>query len=192
MLGDLFAMLIETIGGFFVMLLIVRAVMRWMRISSITQVGQFVLSLTNWLVVPAQKLVPSVGRLDLACLLPAWVLEALIVLLSAWARSGLLSASGGVAMAVLTIAVFELVKTAIYLLIGVVLISVILIGGPPSIAAARARRTPRETRPALDRRGAGRRRRSRCRRARAGDPDALEGRMTRGSIGRRRVPRRRR
>lgn len=126
MLGDLFAMLIETIGGFFVMLLIVRAVMRWMRISFITQVGQFVLSLTNWLVVPAQKLVPSVGRLDLACLLPAWLLEALIILLSAWARSGLLSASGGVAMAVLTIAVFELVKTAIYLLIGVVLISVVL------------------------------------------------------------------
>lgn len=126
MLGDLFAMLIETIGGFFVMLLIVRTVMRWMRISFITQMGQFVLSLTNWLVVPAQKLVPSVGRLDLACLLPAWILEAVIVLLAAWARHGALGASGGLAMAVLTIAVFELVKTALYLLIGVVLIAAIL------------------------------------------------------------------
>lgn len=126
MLGDLFAMLIETIGGFFVMLLIVRTVMRWMRISFITQMGQFVLSLTNWLVVPAQKLVPSVGRLDLACLLPAWILEAVIVLFAAWARHGALGASGGLAMAVLTIAVFELVKTALYLLIGVVLIAVIL------------------------------------------------------------------
>lgn len=126
MLGELLAMLIETIGGFFVMLLIVRAVMRWMRISFINQIGQFILHLTNWVVVPAQKLVPAAGRLDLACLLPAWLLEALIVLLSAWVRHGALGVSGGVLMAVLTIAVFELVKTALYLLIGVVLLAAIL------------------------------------------------------------------
>jgi YggT family protein len=126
MFGDLMAMLLSTVGGFFVMLLIARAAMRWMRISFISQVGQFVLTLTNWLVVPAQSVLPSVGRLDLACLVPALLFEALIVWLSAVLRFGMPELTSHMVLAVLTIAVFELVKSALYLLIGLVLLTAIL------------------------------------------------------------------
>lgn len=126
MLQELFAMLLETLGGFMTMLLIVRLVMRWMRISFINQIGQFILHTTNWIVVPAQRLVPSVGRLDVACLLPAWLLQVLIVVVSEWVRHGMLGVSGVAAAAMLTIAALELFKTALYLLMGVVIMSAIL------------------------------------------------------------------
>ncbi len=57
--------------------------MRWMRISFVNQIGQFVLVTTNWAVMPLQRVLPSVGRLDLSSLVPAWLLQVILVLVVA-------------------------------------------------------------------------------------------------------------
>jgi YggT family protein len=56
---------------------LLRLYMRWQRMSFGNPVGRFVQALSDWLVVPLQRLVPSDRRLDVASLLAAWLLKLL-------------------------------------------------------------------------------------------------------------------
>ena len=126
MLSGMFMMVLETLAGLITMLLLVRTAMRWMRISFINQLGQFILATTNWIVLPAQKILPSVGKLDLSALVPAWVLQMLLVVLTV-----LLSGSGfgnpaSALIGVMAIGALLLLRTTLYLLMGVVILSAVL------------------------------------------------------------------
>ncbi|MFT4173070.1 MAG: YggT family protein [Rhodocyclaceae bacterium] len=119
-------MILETIGGFITMLLLVRTAMRWMRVSFVNQLGQFILATTNWLVVPAQRILPSVGRLDLSALVPAWGVQVLLViltvLLAGFSFGNPVTALGGV----LVVGALNLVKSALYLLMFAVIVGAVL------------------------------------------------------------------
>lgn len=54
---------------------LVRVAMRWWRIALGNPVGRLVQALSDWLVLPLQRVVPPTGRLDLAGLLGAWLLK---------------------------------------------------------------------------------------------------------------------
>lgn len=97
---------------------LVRAYMRWQRISFVQPLGQFILALTDRLVLPLQRVLPGFrGRLDVASLVAAWLLkllQAAVVMsllgLSAWtllpvlALLGLLRLALSVGMAVVVVA----------------------------------------------------------------------------------------
>ncbi|HSD39994.1 MAG TPA: YggT family protein [Rhodocyclaceae bacterium] len=122
MFTQMIVYLLQTIIGFFCMLLLVRTAMRWMRISFVNQVGQFVLVTTNWAVVPMQRILPSVGRLDLSSLVPAWLLQVLLVLLIAAINGFGFSDPLAVLLRAFAFGALELLRSALYLLMFVVII----------------------------------------------------------------------
>jgi uncharacterized protein YggT (Ycf19 family) len=107
--------------------LLARFIMQWQRVSFRNPIGQFVVATTDWLVLPLRRFIPGLGGLDLASLLPAWVVQVLVV----FAMLGLLGRIGAAnpfsLLAVMWgVGLLETVKVALYLLMGVVLMSAIL------------------------------------------------------------------
>ena len=66
--------LIDSLAAFLTILLLLRFLMQWFRISFANQLGKFVVQLTNWLVIPLRRVLPGVFGVDLASLLPAMLL----------------------------------------------------------------------------------------------------------------------
>ena len=126
MLNGALALIAQTLAGFFTMMLLVRAVMRFMRISFVGQLGQFVLATTNWAVAPLQRILPNVAGFDLASLIPAWLIEMLLELVMAFLRRSTLGNPANVIAGLAGLGALELVSTALMLLMGLVIVGAIL------------------------------------------------------------------
>lgn len=125
MLGGLVTLIVDAAASFFTMMLLTRALMRWLRISFITPLGQFILATTDWAVVPTQKLLPSHPGPNLACWLPAWLIQVVAALLL-----GALGAGIGNPVALLSAAALVgsigLVTCLLQLVMLVVIVSAVL------------------------------------------------------------------
>ena len=69
--------LIDIVATFFVVSLLLRFHFQWLRVPFRNPVGQFVLATTNWMVVPARRVVPGLAGLDLGTLSGDFVLGGL-------------------------------------------------------------------------------------------------------------------
>src|SRR5438552_17451343 len=76
MFGDIATFLVDTVVTFIVFLLLARFLLQWLRVPIRNPVGEFLLATTNWIVVPARRLVPGVARTHWVTLLLAWILQA--------------------------------------------------------------------------------------------------------------------
>ena len=127
MFGQIAQLLIQTAFGFFVYALLLRFHMQWLRAPFRNPVGQFVSALTDWIVRPARRVVPGLFGLDLASILIAWIVEALMLVLLYWLRGFSFAGAPGIAAGILfTLAAMELMRASLYLLIGVVIVQVII------------------------------------------------------------------
>lgn len=127
MLRQIVQFLIETLFGFFVYLLLLRFYMQWLRVPFRNPIGEFVAALTNWMVLPARRVIPGLFGLDLATLMLAWLAEVLMWLLMLWLRGFSIAGAPGTAFGVLAaLGVIELAKLSLNLLIGVVIVQVVL------------------------------------------------------------------
>jgi YggT family protein len=81
MLADIARFLLEILGSLLVALLLLRAWMRYIGMPSRNPVAQFTYAMTNWLVGPLSRLLPSRGRVDWASIVAALVVTLLIVIL---------------------------------------------------------------------------------------------------------------
>ncbi|MBI4754181.1 MAG: YggT family protein [Betaproteobacteria bacterium] len=127
MLTQLLLMIINAIGAFIVGLLLVRFLMQWTRVSFRNQVGHFVTSLTDWLVLPLRRFVPGILGLDLATLVGAWLVQTLLVLVEVWLRGLPFGATALAGLGiVLVLGFFEILRLGVYVIIGIVLISAVL------------------------------------------------------------------
>lgn len=127
MLTNLLLLILEAFSGFFVFLLLVRFHMQWLRISFRNRIGQFVTALTNWLVHPLRKLIPGFFGLDWASLAGALLLHGTYLTIAFWLKHFAFGDQVGVAIPViLAIALIELLRFSIYLLIAVILVSAAL------------------------------------------------------------------
>ena len=68
--------LVKTLGDLYVMTFILRFVLQWVRADFYNPLAQFVVRATNPLVVPARRLIPSAGGVDLPTLVVMVLLEA--------------------------------------------------------------------------------------------------------------------
>ena len=75
MLFDILTFVVEVAVTLVGSACLLRLAMRWRRMSMGNPVGRFVQALSDWLVMPLQRLVPPAGRLDTASLLGAWLLK---------------------------------------------------------------------------------------------------------------------
>ncbi|SBT05759.1 conserved membrane hypothetical protein [Candidatus Accumulibacter aalborgensis] len=80
--------LLDALTGFLSTALLLRFYMQTFRVSFNNQVGSFVVELTNWLVRPLRKALPGLFGLDLASLLPAYVLQLIFVCTVFFLRAG--------------------------------------------------------------------------------------------------------
>ena len=127
MLAQIASLVVDFVGGFFVLMFLLRFYFQWLRVPFRNQVGEFVVATTNWMVKPARRVVPSLLGLDLASFLCAWLLQAAILamLLTIGGRD-LSSAPGIAAGAIFAIALVDLLAISVKILLFVVIVQAVL------------------------------------------------------------------
>lgn len=141
--------LIDAVVSFFCVLFLLRFMMQAMRVSFAGQLGNFVVALTNWAVKPLRRIIPGVGGFDWSCVFAAFVLQLLLAGLLV-GLSGRLGETGGGTMAMMIgwFALRGVLRMAVYILIGALILQAVLSWiNPYSPLAAPANQL---TRPILD------------------------------------------
>ncbi len=119
-------LILDVAFGIVVYSLLIRFLMQLLHAPFRNPIGQAVMALTDWLVKPLRRVLPGYGGIDWATLLAAYVLQ-IAWLLALYALFGRGFAMGGAGIAYLAAAAaLELVKTAIWILIIVVIVQAVL------------------------------------------------------------------
>jgi YggT family protein len=113
--------LVDAVASFFVFMLLARFHFQWLRVPFRNPVGEFVLATTNWMVVPARRVIPGLAGLDLASLLLAWAVQAL----GLWLQAAILGAEPGFGM-IAAVALVDLVRYSLYILVFAVIVQAVL------------------------------------------------------------------
>lgn len=127
MLAGALQFLIESVFNLFAIALLLRFLLQWLRASFRNPFSQFLVALTNFIVLPLRKVIPGLGGLDLASLLAAWLVE-LVMALLVLAVNGfpLVVAGWGVVPGVALWAAVKLLSLGIYVFMGAVLLQALL------------------------------------------------------------------
>jgi YggT family protein len=123
MLIQIISLLLNVAVGLVAGACLLRLYMQWTGTNFYNPVGQLVLSLTNWLVLPMRRFIPSWGRLDSSSLLAAILLKLLQHLL----MSALMASAGAATplLASIVMALFDLLALALSLLTALLIAAVI-------------------------------------------------------------------
>ena len=122
---QILSFILESVAGFFTFAFLARFAMQWARAPFRNPIGQFVVALTDWAVLPARRVIPSAWGLDLPSLMLAWLMQALYMGVR-YALSGLSVMSPNHIAAMAISALFQTAGLACDLAIGVVIISAVL------------------------------------------------------------------
>ncbi len=127
MLANILLLVLDAAGGFLTLMLLARFYMQWQRISFRNQLGQFVVTTTDWIVRPLRRFIPGLFGLDMASLLPAWVVQVLLVMAELSLRGAVFSGNTAAVLAGLWgVGLIELLRMMVYLMFAVVLGSALL------------------------------------------------------------------
>ena len=126
MLGSALGFLIDVVFGLFTYALLLRFVMQVLRAPFRNPVGQAVVALTDWIVKPLRKILPGFKGIDWASLLATYLFQVLWLSAFYVVFGKGFSLLGIGAAYLLAVAALALVKTALWLLIGVVFVQAIL------------------------------------------------------------------
>ncbi|HOF52826.1 MAG TPA: YggT family protein [Rhodoferax sp.] len=125
MLYQIVSLLLEVAAGLIAGVCLLRLYMQYQRIPisarSGNPMGKFIFALTDWLVLPLRRVVPAVGRWDMASLVAAFLVQ-LAQFCILWVLTGMAASLASVAV----LAVFGLVRMAISGLTGLVIVYAIL------------------------------------------------------------------
>lgn len=117
--------ILQSVAAFFTFALLARFAMQWARAPFRNPIGQFVVTVTDWMVKPARRVIPTAWGLDLPSVLLAWLMQA-IYLDVIYGLSGFFEGGAGHVIIIATVAVIETASIACTLVIGVVIISAVL------------------------------------------------------------------
>jgi YggT family protein len=126
MLTQAVAFLLETFLGLFALALLLRFYLQLLRAPARNPMSTFLAALTNWIVVPARRVIPGLFRVDLSTLVLAWLTELIllcgITLLRGAGVAGLL----GALLVLALVAAVEVVKLSLYILMVAVIVQAVL------------------------------------------------------------------
>lgn len=122
---QILSFILESVAGFFTFAFLARFAMQWTRAPFRNPIGQFVVTVTDWMVKPARRVIPTAWGLDLPSLLLAWLMQA-IYLGIIYTMSGFILGGPAHIAAVALIALIETANVACTLAFGVVIISALL------------------------------------------------------------------
>ena len=121
---DALRFLINTVFGLIVYTALLRFIMQWLRAPFRNPLGQATMALTDWAVKPLRRVLPGRGGYDWASLVVAWLGQ--MLWLGAIAVMGAPAFSGALAGYVAALALVELVKAALWIMIGAIFVQAIL------------------------------------------------------------------
>jgi len=125
MLYQIISLLLEVVIGLVAGACLLRLYMQYQRIPmsarSGNPLGRFVFALTDWLVLPLRRVVPSLGRWDMASLVAAFLLE-VVQFLVLWLLAG---AAGGL-VTIPILATFGLIRLALSGMTGLIIVYAVL------------------------------------------------------------------
>ena len=119
--------LVNTVFGLFVVVLLLRFYLQWVRAPYRNPLSMFLQALTDFMVRPARQIVPGLWGLDLATLALAWLVQLVEVLLVLQIKGyGLGPAAGQAFAAAALLALVLLVKIGLYIVAVAVIVQVVL------------------------------------------------------------------
>ena len=120
-IGNAATFLIETLFGIYILIVMLRLLLQWARADFYNPLSQFIVKATQPVLAPMRRALPTIGRVDLACV------SFLVALQFAelWLVTGLLGHRAA-AGAIFVYSLAELVQLAIYVFLFSILIQVIL------------------------------------------------------------------
>jgi len=125
MLDQALRFLLDTAFGIVTYAFLLRFLMQWLRAPFRNPLGQAVVALTDWAAKPVRRVVPGFRGLDASTLVLAWVAQFLwLVALALAVGPGVLS--GGILAMFALLAVVELLKAMLWILIIIVFAQAIL------------------------------------------------------------------
>jgi len=137
MLANILLLVLNTAGGFLTLMLLARFFMQWQRVSFRNQIGHFVVTTTDWIVRPLRRFVPGLFGLDLASLLPAWLVQVVLVLAELALNGAVFGTNPlSVTLGLWGVGLVELLRMVVYLVFAVVLMSAVLSWVSPHAPAA--------------------------------------------------------
>jgi len=119
--------LVDVVASFVVFMLLARFHFQWLRVPFRNPIGEFMIAVTNWIVVPARRVVPPLAGLDLATLLAALLVQAAgLYLMRVLAGGGLDNEPGRVLVVLVVASFFDLARYSLYILVFAVVVQAVL------------------------------------------------------------------
>jgi len=127
MFGQALQFLLETFLGLFALALLLRFFLQWLRAPARNPLTYFLAALTDWIVVPARRVISGLWGLDLATLLLAWLTEVVLILATYWLKGSGLEPAAGVSLVLIGfLAAVQLVKLSLWILMIAVIVQALL------------------------------------------------------------------
>ena len=119
--------LANTVVGLFSLALLLRFYLQLVRAPYRNPVSQFLCALTDWIVIPARRVIPGLWGMDLATFVLAWLTElVLFFLLHALSGMEMRSTLATLVIGACLLAAIKIIKMSIYILMVAVIIQAIL------------------------------------------------------------------
>jgi YggT family protein len=127
MLAQTLIFLITTVGDLFVLALLLRFILQWLRAPARNQLSEFVAALTDFIVRPARRVIPGWWGLDVATFVLAWLVAALQLWLVLQIKGYELGSAAGISLAALAgLAALEIARLTIYVVMVAVILQAVL------------------------------------------------------------------
>lgn len=127
MFNQALAFLLQNVINLFLIALLLRVYMQWMRVPFQNPFAQFVVKITDFVVLPLRRVIPGLFGLDMATLLLAVMLQ-FILTVALYALQGFPFAVAGVRvlLPLFMVSVIGLLTLIVYVLMGLVLVTAVL------------------------------------------------------------------
>src|SRR5687768_11926379 len=122
MLSQMLIFLLDTMLGLFSLALLLRFYMQLLRAPYRNPLSQFLIAITDFLVKPARRIIPSFRSMDLSTLLLAWLAQIMLLagihMLQGYDFSSTIGiAAGGLSL----LALVEIIKMTLYIVMAAVI-----------------------------------------------------------------------
>lgn len=137
MLAQTLIFLVATLGDLFVLALLLRFILQWLRAPARNQLSEFVAALTDFIVRPARRVIPGLWGLDLATLLLAWLCDAVKIWLVRLIAGYQFDPTAGLTWAALAaLGLIDLARLTVYIVMIAIVLQAVLSWVSPYSALA--------------------------------------------------------
>lgn len=123
---QILAFLLDSVSSFFCTLFLLRFLMQAMRVSFAGQIGDFIIKLTNWAVLPLRRVIPGVRGFDWASLIAALIVQLLLAAALVMLAGPVDRQPDAIILMALWFSLRALVRAILYIFIGALILQAVL------------------------------------------------------------------